>query len=93
MILENEISKLKKLVDKLIESVTEEINLLSELRGSEFIKEKKSLVDVLNKLVKITLDINKSLENKKDEGFLSDEDKKIIDQFYKKYNLEKTNEK
>jgi len=93
MILENEISKLKKLVDKLIESVTEEINLLSELRGSEFIKEKKSLVDMLNKLVKITLDINKSLENKKDEGFLSDEDKKIIDQFYKKYNLEKTNEK
>jgi hypothetical protein len=93
MILEDEIKKLKDLVNKLIESTSKEINSLEYLSGSESIKKEKILTDTLNKLVKLTININKSLGNKEETNFLCEEDEEIIDQFYQSYNSKIKNEK
>jgi hypothetical protein len=88
MILESELKKLKDLVNQLIESTAKEINSLKNLSGIELIKNEKILADTLNKLVKLTIDINKSFDNKNDFTFLNEEDEKIIEQFYQNYHLQ-----
>jgi hypothetical protein len=91
--LESEIKKLQKLVSKLIDSTSKEIESLENLSGLDLIKNEKILTDILNKLVKITLDINKSIQGDEDNIIGNEEDKKIIDRFYKNYHLNKHNEK
>jgi hypothetical protein len=89
MILESEIKKLKELVNKLIDSVSKDIDLLKHSTGKELIQNEKTLADILNKLVRLTIDLNKSSEDKSSSIFLCEEDEKIIEQFYQSYNLEK----
>ena len=87
MILENEINKLKELVNKLIDSVSHDIDLLKHSTGKELIQNEKTLTDILNKLVKLTIELNKSSEDKVSSIFLCEDDEKIIEQFYQSYNL------
>ena len=89
MLLESEIKKLKELVNKLIDSVSKDIDLLKHSTGKELIQNEKTLADILNKLVRLTIDLNKSSEDKSSSIFLYEEDEKIIEQFYQSYNLEK----
>ncbi len=93
MILEPEIERLKILVNKLIESASNKIDSLSEMQGSELIKNEKILTDILNKLVKIIIDIDKSLANKKEVIKITNNDEEIINQFYKNYKLGRYDDK
>ena len=85
--LENELTRLKYLVNRLIESVGKKVDSLTYLSGAELIKSEKILTDMLKKLVGLTIDIKKSLGDKNEAANLSEEDEKIIEQFYRNYHI------
>ena len=79
-------SKLTKLIDKVVTSLEHEIATFTNKKGND-LRKKKELVTIINKLVSILQQLNKLDKDlpMNDSHFLEKEDQEIIDNYINKY--------
>ena len=74
---------IQNMINKLITLLNDQIDDLSNLNIQHKIKSEKVITDLLAKLLKLSLEIEKTTSPKKNN--LSEIDSQIIEAFYKKY--------
>ena len=88
----SEIEKIKIMVNKLINLANDKIDCLNNSSLQSQIKYEKTITDLVNKLAKLTIDINKLYLDDDNKNFKSEVDNNIIEQFYKTYKIEDNND-